>query len=118
MDIFPAGEGVEQNRVAREVSQNPQLDLRVVGRKQNPSGISNKGAPDPASFLAARRNILKVGIGGAEAAGGGQRLVKRSMQPPILDQRRQTVDIGRFELGQSAIFQQLTRQFMELGKFR
>ena len=88
------------------VRQHAQLDLAVVGGKQQPARRRDKGAADLPADLGANRNVLQIGVAAADAAGGGARLVKAGVDASGLrvDQRGQGVDIGPAQLFQLALF--------------
>ena len=54
-------EGVDHDRVVGEVRHQPQLDLRVVGRQEQTSGIGYEGTAYAAALFLAYRNVLQVG---------------------------------------------------------
>ncbi len=108
MDVLARCEGVDQRLVAREMRQHAQLDLRVVGRHQPVARRGDEGGADAAPFLAADGDVLQVRIGAREAAGRGRGI----------DQRRERVDVGRLELRERAVFEDLRRQRVLLGEAR
>src|SRR5205823_4223364 len=64
MDVPTLLEGPHERRVAGQVGEQPQLDLRVVGREEQPPRGGPEGSPDR---LAARRphgDVLEVRVGG------------------------------------------------------
>ena len=55
--------------VAGHVGEDPQLDLRVVGRDQDEvRAAGHERPPDPPAELAPDRDVLEVGIGRREPA--------------------------------------------------
>ena len=50
-----------------------QLDLVVVGREDDMPGRGDEGVADAAAHLRADGDVLEVGVGGGEPAGGGNR---------------------------------------------
>ena len=60
-----------EDGVAGEVGEQAQLDLRVVGDQEGPAGCGDEGGADLAAELGADGDVLEVGVGGGEAAGGG-----------------------------------------------
>ena len=52
-----------QRRDATDLGQQPQFDLRIVGRNELVAGCRNEGAADLAAILGADRNILQIRIG-------------------------------------------------------
>ena len=61
MDILAVQEGVDHDRVVGEVRHQSQLDLRVVGRQEQTSGIGYEGTAYAAALFLAYRNVLQVG---------------------------------------------------------
>ena len=78
----PALERLHERRIPREVREQTQLDLRVVGGEERPALSRNESAPNVAAELAANRNVLEIRIARREAAGRRDRLVERRVQPP------------------------------------
>ena len=95
------------------VGEDAELDLRIVGGEQLPAGFAgDERRADFAAFVGADRNVLQVGVAGAEAAGRGDDLVERGVDAAGIgmDHRRQRVDVGAFELRVLAIFDDLFRE--------
>ena len=55
-----------------DVGEQPQLDLRIVGRHQLVAGRGDEGAADLAAVLGAHRNVLQVRLGRRQPAGRGR----------------------------------------------
>ncbi len=100
------------------MGQDPQFDLRVVRREQHRAWLGHEGTPDTAALGSPGRDILQIGVGGTQAAGSGQRLMERRMQPARfqIDRRRQRVDVSRLELGDRPVLQQLAGQLVSGGQ--
>src|SRR5438128_11651823 len=98
--------------------QHPELYLRIVGREQRKSGGRHEGAANPPALFAAGGDVLKIRVARAESAGGGQRLMKRSVDTSRgwVDQLRQRVAVGGFQLGDRPIFEQLAWHWMSAGE--
>ena len=62
MDIIPLVEGLDQHLFPREVGEDAQLDLGIVGADQLPAFLGQEGLADPTTELGADRNVLEVGI--------------------------------------------------------
>jgi len=62
VNVVAAAVGLNQQRVARKMSEQAQLDLRIVGGEQYVAGFGGEGGANAASKLGADRNILQVGI--------------------------------------------------------
>jgi hypothetical protein len=57
--VFADAEGFDERRVLRQMRQNAQLDLRIVGRQQSVVvGLGDEGFANLASQLGAGRDIL------------------------------------------------------------
>src|SRR5690606_23609918 len=91
VDIAAGGKGGEQALVAGQVRHDAQLDLRVVGRKQLVAGRCDEGLADTPALLGTHRDVLQVGIGRRQPAGGSDRLVVGGVHPAGvgIDQLRQ-----------------------------
>ena len=76
MDVFAAAEGVDQGRVLREVGEDAQLDLAVVGGQQQVAGLGHEGLADAPALGGADGDVLQVRVGGRDAPGGRHRLVE------------------------------------------
>jgi hypothetical protein len=105
VDVDPVAEGPGQDRVARQVGQDPHLDLRVVGGDQQLARPGHEAAADGASQLGPDRDVLQVGVLRRDAPGRGRDLVERGVQAAGagVDQRRQRVEVGALELDQLAV---------------
>ena len=58
-------------KAAAEVGEDPQLDLRVVGGEQDATGRRDERGSNPTTLFGADRDVLQIGVGGREPAGGG-----------------------------------------------
>ena len=90
------------------MGQHAQLNLRVIGvHKDAPFGGHKQPSYLPPQ-LHAHRDILEVRLRAADAACGGDRLVKRPVDPPVLpDKGGQAVCIRGFQLRHLAVIQDL-----------
>ena len=68
MDVLSTREGLAQLRLARNVSQDAELDLGVVRRKEPVALLGDERAPDLTTELGSARNGLKIRVRGREAA--------------------------------------------------
>ena len=103
MDVLAARERLAQLRLAGDVREDAQLDLRVVGGEQAVPGLRDERGADLAAELGADRDRLQVGARRREAAGRGDGLVDRRVEAPVVaDQRRQRAEVGVHELRQLA----------------
>jgi hypothetical protein len=109
--------GAHQQRIAAEVRQQAQLDLRVIGGEQLRAGRGDEGGANLAAQLGADGNVLQIRIDGREPAGGrGRRLKVVCTRDFGIGQQRQRVDVVRFELGEMPVFEHQARNFVLLGK--
>ena len=88
--------------------EHAQLDLRIVRVDQHMVVIRrNKHAAQLAPELGAHRDVLQIRVGRGQAASRGHSLLKVGVDAPVLrtDDLQKPLDIGAFELGQLAVFQ-------------
>jgi hypothetical protein len=89
VDVLPALERLAELRLAGDVREDPQLDLRVVGGDEARARLRDERRADLAPELRADRDRLEVRARRREAAGRGDGLVERRVQAPVVaDQRR------------------------------
>ena len=107
MDVLAVAEGVDEDRVLGHVGEQAQLDLRVIGDYQLPAFAGDEGGADFAAELGLDGDVLQVGIGGRQAAGGRAGLVETGVETAGggIDQGGQRVDVGAFEFGELAVFE-------------
>ena len=106
MDVLAGAVGVEQERVLGEVGHEAELDLRVVGGHEQVAGGGDEGGADLAAEGGADGDVLQVGVGGGEAAGGGADLVEGGVDAAFgVDELREGVEVGGLELGELAVFE-------------
>ena len=96
---------------------NAELDLRVVGGEQHVAVGGHERLADVAAALGAHRDVLQVRVEGAEPARGRNRLGKRRMDAPRfrVDELRQRVNVGGFQLRQLAPLQDQRHDRMLVG---
>ena len=111
VDVLARAEGVDERRVAREVGEDAQLDLAVVGGEEEVARLGHEGLADAPALRGADRDVLEVRVGRGEPAGGGDRLVEGGVDAAGLgvDERRQRVDVGGLELLDRAVLEDLPR---------
>ena len=116
MEVCPAAERVDQVLVGRQVREQAQFDLGVVGRQEALAFRQrHEAGADLAAELGAHGDVLEVRIRRGQAAGGGDRLVERGVHAPVARaQARQRVDVGRLDLGELAVAQD-ERRHLVLG---
>ena len=91
----------------------------VIGRQEPPvRGACDEGLADLPAFLGPHRDVLEIGIAGAEPAGGRDALVEGGVDPAGggVKQIRQGVHVGAFQLGDLAVFQNFSGQRMSEGR--
>jgi len=76
VDVLAGAVGVDEERVLREVGHEAQLDLRVVCGEEQVAGGGDEGGANLAAERGADGDVLQVGVGGREAAGGRADLVE------------------------------------------
>jgi hypothetical protein len=105
MNILALPEGLQQHFILGEIGEDPQFDLRIVGRDDSPSLLRNEGLPNPVSFLGPDRDVLKVRVTGGEPAGGGHGLVIGGVNAARfrMNQFWEGIDIGGFEFGEISV---------------
>ena len=60
----PLAEGFHQQRIFREMREQAQFNLRVIGREQHVAGFGDECRADLAAQLGADGNVLQIRIGG------------------------------------------------------
>ena len=106
VDVVVRGKGPAQGRIVGIMGQNPQLDLRVVGRQERPARAArDERLADLAPVLGPDRDVLEVGVARAEPAGRRHALVERGVDPAVrgMHEPGQRVEIGALELGKLAM---------------
>ena len=94
-----------------------ELDLRVVGGHEQVAGRGDEGGANLAAERGADGDVLQVGVGGGEAAGGGADLVEGGVDAAFgVDQLRQRVEVGGAELGELAVFEDERGDGVVLGE--
>ena len=116
VDVF--AERLEHGRFLRERGDDPQFYLGIVSRKKEilrPARYERFANLAPA--FGPDGNILQIRVLGIEPASGGGGLLERGMNAtcPWPDGGRQGIDIGRFELGHAAIFEQTAHDLVIRG---
>jgi len=96
VDVLAVPEGGDQGCILREVGQDPQLDLGIVGGDEPPPRRGDEGLADSLSFHGADGDVLQVGIAAGEPARGRYRLVEGGVESsgPGMHQGRQGIDIS------------------------
>ena len=117
MDVLAVGEGLAQLRDVGGVGEQAELDLAVVGRDQLHALLGDEGGADAAAFLGADRDVLQVRVGGREPAGGGRAERIGGVHPAGLrmDELRQEIGVGRFQLRQLAPVEDAGAELVAFG---
>ena len=103
MHILATTEDLLQRLLARDVRQQPQFDLGVVGGHEQVSGLGDEAGADLASQRRADRDVLEVGIVRRQPPGRGRGLVEGRVQAAVgPEQPGQRVQIRLGQLGQLA----------------
>ena len=107
VDVPVLEEGLDEGRVVREMGQDPELDLRVVGRKKRRALLRDEGPPEALAELPAGRDILEVGVARGKPSRRGDRLVVGGVDPARLgvDELGQGVGVGGLQLGRLPVFE-------------
>ena len=93
IDIFRVG--AHQQRIAAEMRQQPQLDLRIVGGEQLRARRGCKCGANFAAELGADGDVLQIGIDRGEPAGGRSRGLKRGVHARVgVGEKWQRVDVS------------------------
>ena len=118
MHIAAIGKSPQQGRVARQVSHDAQLDLRIVGRHQHMSGRRDEGLTDAPALGRAYRYVLQIGVAGRQPPGSSHRLVIAGVDAAGVgvDLLRQLVGVSGLELGQAPVVEDEPRQFVLGGQ--
>ena len=116
VDILAGGESGPHRRIAGEMREDPELDLRVVGGYESPARLARQERrADLLPFGCPRGDVLQIRVAGTEPARRGHRLIERRVHAagPRIDERRQRVDVGALELRVFAMFEKFRGQRME-----
>ncbi len=83
VDVFAGAVGVEEQRVLRKVGHEAELDLRVVRGHEEVALSRDEAGADLAAKRGADGDVLQVGVGGAEAAGGRTDLIEGGVDAAV-----------------------------------
>ena len=85
MYVHPVAESLGEVGVTAQMGHDAQLDLGIVGTDNEAvRNARNKGFANLLSALRTHRNVLQVGIGTGQAAGGRKGLVEGGVHPAVL----------------------------------
>ena len=109
-------ERLAQRRHFGDFGQQPQLDLRIVGRDQLHAGRGDEGFADLAAFLGADRDVLQIRLGRRQPAGRGrgERVGRVHAVRRRVDVSRQRLGVGRAQLRDLPPVENLARQLVAL----
>ena len=109
VDVIALAERLYHVLVAGEVSHDAKLNLRVVGREKQLTGLGYEALANLLAVLAAHGYILQVGVGRGEAARSRHSLIERGvdMSGAWVDELGQRVDISAEQLLQSAMLEDM-----------
>src|SRR5689334_10266661 len=101
---------LDEGRIAVKVGHYPELDLRVIGDQKDPAGARNETGSNGLAARGSYRNVLQIGLRGAQAPGGGSGLIEARVDASSLSVHplRQGVDIGALELLQLTVLENET----------
>ena len=108
-------ESIEQGSFVAQRGDDPQFDLRIIGRKQQILIVSrDEGLPDFAAVLGPNWDILEIGILRIEPARGGGGLLVSGVNAPgfLPDRRGKGVGVSRFELRGGSVIEQALDNFV------
>ena len=109
MDVLVVRERFAQTRIPGDVGEHTQLDLRIVGHKQDViREAGDEREPDLPAELAPDRDVLEVRRFRRDAARRHRGLLERRVHAAGLrvDEPRQRIEIRRLELGELAVLEE------------
>ena len=119
VNVLALFERLEQSLVARQVRHDAQFNLGVVRRHQLVALRGHESLANAPALFAADGNVLQVRLRGRQPAGGRYRLVIGGVNPAsaMVNQFRQGVGVGGFQLAQAAVLKDQSGQGMLVGQF-
>src|SRR3984885_9573484 len=118
VDVVAAAVGFDQQRIAREVGEQAEIDLRKIGGEEHVAGLGDEGGANAASELGADGDVLQIRIGGRKASGSRAGLAEGGVQASAgaMDERGQRIDVGGLQFRELAIVEDHARDGMILGE--
>ena len=112
----PSAKARLQRRNVGDMGEDAQFDLAVVGRDELRALRRDEGAADLAPLLGADRDVLQVRLGRGQPPRRrrGQRIGGVHAAGRRIDEARQRVGVGRFQLGDLPPFEDAAREFLAL----
>ena len=108
VDVGASGERVDQTGVLREMGEDAQLDLGVVGGHEAAALVGDERLAHLTPLGGTDGNVLEVGALARDASGGGGDLVEGGVDAAVgLDERRQRVGVGGTELLDLAVLEEV-----------
>ena len=99
------------------MSEDNQLDLRIVGGNEFTAVCCVECLADFAAFFSSDRNILQVWIAARKSPRRGSRLNKTGMYPPVcISEQGQRIGIARFQFRGGAVIENFCRKLINGGK--
>ena len=119
VDVHALGEGAQQRRVATDVGHDAQLDLAVVGTRNNTARRGHKSLAHTATLGRSDRDILQIRVVARQPPGNRHGLGIVGVHTPgtRVGELCQFVGVGALEFGQAPVFQNLGRQGEVFGQF-
>src|SRR5579872_1633055 len=119
VNVLGAAKSFDENRIFGKMRKDAQLDLGIIGGKQNVARLGDEGGANFAAELGANRNVLQIGIRGAETSGGGASLIDLRVQAASVrgDELVERVRIRGIEFRDFAIIHHQLGQFVESSQF-
>ena len=117
VEILARFEARAQHRIAGDVGEHAQLDLRIIGTQELPARLGNERLADLRTDGRADGNVLQIGVHAGEPARRGDRLIEGGVQAPVpADHGRQCVEVRALQLRQLPVLEHLRGQRMLLGE--
>ena len=119
MDVVTLNESLNHGGIVAEISHKPQLNLRIVSRKEHISRCGDKRFAYFTAVVAAHRDILHIRIGRRESSGSRDSLVICGVNTPGCGvyQLGQSIHIGGEQLAHAAITQYAFHNGVTIGEF-
>src|SRR3712207_3514731 len=109
MDVEALAKGLYHVLIARQMGDDTQFYLTVVGREEKTTGLGDEAFAYFLAVIVTHGHVLQVGIARREAPRGRDGLVERGvdMARARADELGKSVDIGAEQLLKSAIIEYL-----------
>ena len=118
MNVFVILKRLEHSRIFGDVSQDPQLELRIVGGDEFVALFGNKRLTNTLSQFGADRYVLQIRLRRAETTRCGDGLIETTVDAPVLaDHSRQSIGVGRTQLVEFAVVYDVLSDLICRGEF-